>query len=96
MNLSDEEFHDIGITNKFHLRKLQLILKAFRIRYQRKKDRKAGRMNDVDEDEDELLSEYSPSELSAIIAAEDKGGDDGSEGDLSDDVRTYELIEFSS
>ncbi len=65
-------------------------MKAFRIRYQRRKDRKAGRMGEVDEDEDELLSEYSPSELSAIIAAEDKAADE-SDGELSDDVRCVHL-----
>ena len=45
-------------------------MKAYRIRYQRKKD-KIG----VNEDE-ELLSEYSPSELSDIIAAEDMSEDE--------------------
>ena len=64
INLSDEDWVDMGITNKFHTRKLQIILKSFRIRYQRKKEKIF-----YDED-DELLSEYAPSELSDMINAE--------------------------
>lgn len=64
INLSDEDWVDMGITNKFHTRKLQIILKSYRIRYQRKKEKIF-----YDED-DELLSEYAPSELSDMINAE--------------------------
>ena len=39
INLSEEEWPDMGIANKFHTRKLQLILKAYRVRYQRRKDK---------------------------------------------------------
>jgi hypothetical protein len=89
INLNEEDFTDMGIANRFHLKKLDLILKSYRIRYQRKKERKHQNRGDggpetEDEDED-LLSEYAPSELSAIIAAEDYGGgvddysDEGSE-----------------
>lgn len=69
INLSDDEWADMGITNRFHVRKLQLILKSYRIRYQRKKDRV-----EVNE-EDDLLSEISPSELSELINAENQGDD---------------------
>ncbi len=90
INLADEEFHDLGITNKFHLRKLQLILKSYRIRYQRKKDRKAQGLgtgqNQEEEDDEDLISEYSPSELSALIAAEDAQVDHMSEGENSYEV----------
>jgi len=70
VNLEDDDWEDMGIINKFHIRKLQLIMKAFRIRYQRKKDKV-----EVDEDDD-LLSEYSPSELSEKIAQEDMSDDE--------------------
>ena len=66
INLSDEDWIDMGISNKFHTRKLQIILKSYRIRYQRKKEKIY-----YDED-DELLSEYAPSELSDMIHAEGK------------------------
>lgn len=69
INLSEEEWPDMGITNRFHVRKLQLILKSYRVRYQRRKDKV-----EVDEDDD-LLSEISPSELSEMIAAEDNMDD---------------------
>lgn len=83
VNLSDEEIMDLGITSKFHVRKLQLILKSYRVRYQQKKDRRGGH---VEEDEDDdLLSEYSPSELSAIIAQEEAENDMLSNGEGSDD-----------
>jgi FK506-binding protein 1 len=65
INLTEDDWVDVGITSKFHVRKLQLGLKAFRIRYERKRDKIV-----VDED-DELLSEYTPSELSAMVHAED-------------------------
>ena len=79
VNLEDHEWEDMGITSKVHIRKLQLIMKSFRVRYQRKKDR-----IEVDDDDD-LLSEVSPSELSALLAAEDAAQDDFSESS-SDDV----------
>jgi hypothetical protein len=71
------------------VRKLQIIMKSYRLRYQRKKD-----MIDQLGEDDELLSEYSPSELSDIIGAEgilddddgrdDEDRDDG--GEVSDDM----------
>lgn len=73
----------MGIANRFHLKKLELIMKGYRIRYQRKKEKKLQQLHskepgapETEEDEDDLISEYAPSELSAIIAAEDNGGDD--------------------
>lgn len=65
INLTEDDWVDVGIVNKFLIRKLQIILKSYRTRYQRKLDD-----SEVDE-EDDLLSEYAPSELSDIIAAED-------------------------
>lgn len=80
VNLEDEDFRDMGITNRFHLRKLQLILKSYRIRYQRKKEKRQSSKDAPEtEEEEDLLSEYAPSELSALIAAEDNGGDDYSD-----------------
>jgi hypothetical protein len=75
---------DLGIRNRFHLRKLQLILKSYRIRYERRKERQSGKGDD-DDDED-LLSEYAPSELSAILAAQDAQVDHMSDGEGSDEV----------
>ena len=66
INLTDDEWADMGITNKFHVRKLQIILKAFRSRYLRKKQQNDNNDND-DNDDNDLDSEYSPSELSAMI-----------------------------
>jgi len=84
----------MGIINKFHVRKLQLIMKAYRIRYSRKKDK-----IEIDE-EDDLLSEYSPSELSDIIRQEDVSDDEGEEdsekeedGYISDENATIELTD---
>lgn len=82
INLNDDDWVHMGITNLFHTRKLQLILRSYRLRYQRKRDR-----IDVDEDE-ELVSEYSPSELSDIINREDNseiGSDDKSDEEDDDD-----------
>ncbi|KAJ1384387.1 hypothetical protein B484DRAFT_17921 [Ochromonadaceae sp. CCMP2298] len=74
LNLAEEEWPDMGITNRFHARKLQIITKAYRMRYQRKRDK-------VEDEEDELLSEVSPSELSAMIHAEDAADDDYSDSE---------------
>lgn len=89
INLSDEELHDLGIVNKFHLRKLELIMRSYRLRYTKKKEKRqmhGGHRGVADDDEeDELLSEYSPSELSAIIAAEDAENDYQASDEESDD-----------
>lgn len=80
VNLSDDEYLDLGITNRFHLRKLQLIMKSYKTRYDRRKDQKN---QNVSVEEDDLISEYAPSELSAVIAAENEeestDEDDGTE-----------------
>jgi hypothetical protein len=80
VNLDDDDWEDMGIINKFHVRKLQLIMKAYRIRYSRKKDK-----IEIDE-EDDLLSEYSPSELSDIIRREDVSDDEGDEESEKEEV----------
>lgn len=77
INLNDEDWQDLGITNRVHTRKLQLILKSYRYRYQQFKDKV-----EVDDDED-LVSEYSPSELSALIAAEEVDEESDSDDDRS-------------
>ena len=66
----------MGITSRFHTRKLQLIMKAFRSRYERKLAR-------IMEDDD-LISEYAPSELSDRIAQEDAESEDDYEDEESD------------
>jgi len=73
VNLEDEDWTDMGIVSKFHHRKLQVIMRAFRIRYEKKKSK-------IVED-DELMSEYAPSELSDYLAQEDLGSDDDYEED---------------
>ena len=70
VNLTEEEYEEMGIVSKFHIRKLEIIMKAFQSRYENKKDALAAGKR-VTEDDDELLSEYTPSELSDIIGHED-------------------------
>ena len=67
----------MGIVSRFHTRKLQLIMKAYRSRYERKLAR-------IMEDDD-LISEYAPSELSDRIAQEDAESDDDYDTEGSDD-----------
>ncbi len=78
MNLVEDEFKDMGINNRFHLRKLELIMKSYRSRFLRKKEKKQMNRDapETEEEDDDLLSEYAPSELSGIIAAEDNGTDE--------------------
>jgi len=66
LNLSDDDWDDMGITNRFHKRKLQLVMIGHRKRFERERDRLETN------DEDDLTSEYAPSELSDIIASEDR------------------------
>lgn len=78
VNLSDAEWVDMGISSKFHIRKLQLIMPQYRTRYQQRQARRAaGREHDDNSDDD--ISEYSPSELSEIIAQEGISDDDDEE-----------------
>jgi FK506-binding protein 1 len=87
INLADDDWEDMGITSRFQRRKLQLILKAYRFRYQKKKERV-----EIDED-DELISEYSPSELSDIIAQEDISDDELSAPGQNEDDGTVDSDE---
>lgn len=83
LNLLDEDWPDMGITNKFHTKKLQLILKSYRARYQRRLQKK----KDLAEEDD--VSDYAPSELSDILAQESGSGsdqDNGDQGEADDDV----------
>jgi hypothetical protein len=84
VNLQDEDWSHMGITNRFHIRKLQLIMKAHRLRYQRKKEQIV-----VDEDDD-LISEYTPSELSEIIDMEDQAAAAGSDNDDGTSEDSYD------
>ena len=54
----------MGIVSRFHTRKLQLIMRQFRYRYNKKKRQQL----ENEDDEDDLMSEYTPSELSEILA----------------------------
>ena len=79
INLSDDDWKDMGIHNKFQIRKLQLIMRQYRYRYQKKKAMKRGEEDGGDSDEDdeeELMSEYSPSELSDILNQQEVDDDD--------------------
>jgi hypothetical protein len=67
------------------IRKLQIIMKSYRLRYQKKKERNNARTDE----EDELLSEYSPSELSDIIEAEG-WGEDGPPGEGQEEEEVSE------
>ena len=87
VNLEDEDWSHMGITSKFHMRKLQVIMKAFRTRYDRKKNR-------IMEDDD-LMSEYAPSELSEFLAQEDIESDydeDEDAWDGEDEVVEEEIV----
>lgn len=54
VNLNESERDEMGIHNRFHKRKLAIILNTFQIRYQRK-------VENVQPAEDDDLSEYTPS-----------------------------------
>jgi len=73
----------MGITNKFQIRKLNLILKAYRIRYEKKKLK-------LNIDDDDLVSEHAPSELSDILNAEDVS-DDGNNEDEDDEEEEEDI-----
>ena len=86
INLAEAEWGDMGITNRFHIRKLQLILTQYKARYERKREKIRRGELDLEEDEDEIGTEYSPSELSDIIRQEGMS-DSESEGDPHEHVR---------
>lgn len=70
MNLLDEDWDDIGIRNRIHIKKLQLIMKSYRLRYKHRQARarilENGGRDDGDDDDDDL-SDYQPSELSEVL-----------------------------
>ena len=78
LNLIDEDWVDLGITNKFHIKKLQLILRTYRARYKRRVEKK----RDLEEEDD--VSDVAPSEVSDILEAESHSSeeDDENVGDL--------------
>mmetsp|Transcript_22876 Transcript_22876/g.33420 ORF Transcript_22876/g.33420 Transcript_22876/m.33420 type:complete len:412 (-) Transcript_22876:507-1742(-) len=84
INLAEREWADMGITNRFHIRKLQLIMVQYRARYERKKRKMEEGEDEYEEDEDEIGTEYSPSELSEIIRQEGMS-ESSSEGEQQDD-----------
>lgn len=88
VNLEDEDWSDMGIVSKFHQRKLQIIMKAYRTRYERKKARLIG--------DDDLMSEYAPSELSDKIANEDNDEDSeyDEEEEEEEEVIREEIVEI--
>lgn len=77
INLAEEDWEDMGIKNRFHVRKLLIIMRAFYTRYARKKDKDGG-------GDDDLMSEYAPSELSDIVNAQDEDGDFDDEDEEED------------
>ena len=81
----------MGITNRFHIRKLQLILVQYKARYERKREKIRRGELDLEEDEDEIGTEYSPSELSDIIRQEGMS-DSESEPDQQGQVRFLDLL----
>jgi hypothetical protein len=83
INLTEDDWGDMNITNKFQKRKLNLILKTFRTRYKMKKNR-------MDDDGDDL-SEYAPSELSDILNAEDETQAD--EDEMEDEDVSLRFVE---
>lgn len=87
INLSEDDWEDMGIKNRFHVRKLQIIMRAFYTRFERKKDKGGDK-------DDELMSEYAPSELSDIVNAQDEEGDfdDEEEEDFDQDNYVQEVV----
>ena len=93
INLQETDWGDMGIKNNFHIRKLQLILKAFLSRYEKKKNKDPSA-------DDELASEYAPSELSDIIRAENEDdefdeefSEDGDGPIIQQEIVKYELTQ---
>eukprot|EP00596_Hydrurales_sp_CCMP1899_P002065 CAMPEP_0119035170 /NCGR_PEP_ID=MMETSP1177-20130426/2125_1 /TAXON_ID=2985 /ORGANISM="Ochromonas sp, Strain CCMP1899" /LENGTH=487 /DNA_ID=CAMNT_0006993123 /DNA_START=121 /DNA_END=1581 /DNA_ORIENTATION=+ len=86
VNLQDADWGEMKIINKIHIRKLQIMMKTYRVRYRIKKEADGN-------DEDDDLSEYSPSELSNMIDGEERS-DDGSDFDEEeedgDDARSLD------
>jgi hypothetical protein len=86
VNLSDQEWADMGIKNKFHIRKLQLIMPQYHKRYQLRQGRRE-RGEDINADSEDDISEYSPSELSDMIAQEGMSDEESEEEEDNKNVR---------
>eukprot|EP01041_Mallomonas_annulata_P007475 gene7475-15301_t len=81
VNMDDSEYADMGIVNRFQLRKLEIIMRSYKARYDDKNNHR------TQGDDDDLMSEYAPSELSDIIEHEGFERDDGDDG--QDDDQEY-------
>jgi hypothetical protein len=81
INLAEGEWTDMGITNRFHVRKLQLIMVQYRARYERKKKKIELGEDEYDEDEDEIGTEYDPDDLSDMIRQEGMSDSESEEDD---------------
>ncbi|CAE7732976.1 FKB10, partial [Symbiodinium microadriaticum] len=79
INLAEGEWADMGITNRFHVRKLQLIMVQYRARYERKKKKIELGEDEYEEDEDEIGTEYDPDDLSDMIRQEGMSESDSEE-----------------
>lgn len=84
LNLNEDDWTDLGITNKVQRKKLQLLMRSFRARFINKKKHVL--------DDDELVSEYAASELSEILARE--FADEDSEEEEEDGGFEDEASEF--
>lgn len=82
INLAEGEWADMGITNRFHVRKLQLIMVQYRARYERKKKKIELGEDEYDEDEDEIGTEYDPDDLSDMIRQEGMSESESEEEDI--------------
>jgi hypothetical protein len=88
INLAEGEWADMGITNRFHVRKLQLIMVQYRARYERKKKKMELGEDEYEEDEDEIGTEYDPDDLSDMIRQEGMSESE-SEDDIGDVRSSY-------
>ena len=79
VQLNESEWRDMGITSKFHLRKLTLVMKGYKTKFERKRAMK----DEYDDADDDLVSEYAPSELSDLLAAEDNDVENDSDHESS-------------
>jgi FK506-binding protein 1 len=87
INLTNDDWPDMGIVNKFHAKKLSLILKSYRSRYQRRLEKK----RDLGEDDD--VSDYAPSELSDLLA---QASGSETDADEQEDENNREISSTSS
>jgi hypothetical protein len=72
LNLTEDDWDHMGISSRFHKRKLQLAMAGYRRRFERHMDLDLREGQGQNDEEDDLNSEYAPSELSDIIASEDR------------------------